>query len=272
MVPDRPSAGRRARRLQRRLHRGRGGRRAHALRAGRRRPAHGQRRGRRPHRRHPQPGWPAPPPRRPTVSPARLAARGRPRGRLLPEPRRGRPARRARPRWPPPSATTACRSGRWSRRTRRATAARLVFLTHLAREGDVRATLGRPRASSTRSERIGGVMRIVGGRRDRRAAGTGPGGGSSRSTASSCRSSAGTPVVTLLEGGTPLLEAPRLSARVGARVLLKVEGANPTGSFKDRGHDRGHLQGGRGGGQGGGLRLDRQHVGLGGRLRAPGPA
>src|SRR5450631_3546720 len=45
----------------------------------------------------------------------------------------------------------------------------------------------------------------------------------------------GTPVVTLLEGGTPLLPAPRLSARVGARVFLKVEGANPTGSFKDRG-------------------------------------
>jgi threonine synthase len=43
------------------------------------------------------------------------------------------------------------------------------------------------------------------------------------------------PVVTLLEGGTPLLPAPRLSARVGARVLLKIEGANPTGSFKDRG-------------------------------------
>src|SRR5580704_1247371 len=44
-----------------------------------------------------------------------------------------------------------------------------------------------------------------------------------------------TPVITLLEGGTPLLEAPRLSERVGARVLLKVEGLNPTGSFKDRG-------------------------------------
>ena len=42
-------------------------------------------------------------------------------------------------------------------------------------------------------------------------------------------------VITLLEGGTPLLPAPRLSERVGARVLLKVEGANPTGSFKDRG-------------------------------------
>ncbi len=44
-----------------------------------------------------------------------------------------------------------------------------------------------------------------------------------------------TPVVTLLEGGTPLLLAPRLSQRVGARVYLKYEGLNPTGSFKDRG-------------------------------------
>jgi len=44
-----------------------------------------------------------------------------------------------------------------------------------------------------------------------------------------------TPVVTLLEGGTPLVKAPRLSERVGAQVWLKVEGANPTGSFKDRG-------------------------------------
>jgi threonine synthase len=44
-----------------------------------------------------------------------------------------------------------------------------------------------------------------------------------------------TPVVTLLEGGTPLVEAPHLSERTGARVLLKLEGLNPTGSFKDRG-------------------------------------
>ena len=47
--------------------------------------------------------------------------------------------------------------------------------------------------------------------------------------------SASTPVVTLLEGATPLLHADRLSERVGADVWLKVEGANPTGSFKDRG-------------------------------------
>ncbi len=45
----------------------------------------------------------------------------------------------------------------------------------------------------------------------------------------------GARVVTLLEGGTPLLAADSLSARVGAQVYLKVEGSNPTGSFKDRG-------------------------------------
>jgi threonine synthase len=44
-----------------------------------------------------------------------------------------------------------------------------------------------------------------------------------------------TPVVTLLEGGTPLVYACNLSERIGAQVWLKVEGANPTGSFKDRG-------------------------------------
>ena len=45
-----------------------------------------------------------------------------------------------------------------------------------------------------------------------------------------------TPVITLLEGNTPLLDAPRIAQRAGvARVLLKVEGLNPTGSFKDRG-------------------------------------
>src|SRR5262249_47723045 len=41
--------------------------------------------------------------------------------------------------------------------------------------------------------------------------------------------------VTLGEGGTPLLRAPRLSRRYGLDVWLKWEGANPTGSFKDRG-------------------------------------
>ena len=44
-----------------------------------------------------------------------------------------------------------------------------------------------------------------------------------------------THVVTLGEGGTPLVPAPALSRRTGADVHLKVEGMNPTGSFKDRG-------------------------------------
>jgi len=44
-----------------------------------------------------------------------------------------------------------------------------------------------------------------------------------------------TKVVTLLEGATPLLRAERLSEELAADVWLKVEGANPTGSFKDRG-------------------------------------
>ncbi|MBI4004471.1 MAG: pyridoxal-phosphate dependent enzyme, partial [Candidatus Omnitrophica bacterium] len=49
--------------------------------------------------------------------------------------------------------------------------------------------------------------------------------------------SAKTPVVTLLEGNTPLIHSEWLSRRVGrrARVYLKYEGLNPTGSFKDRG-------------------------------------
>jgi len=44
-----------------------------------------------------------------------------------------------------------------------------------------------------------------------------------------------TPIVTLGEGGTPLIEAKALSERVGADVHVKFEGMNPTGSFKDRG-------------------------------------
>jgi threonine synthase len=44
-----------------------------------------------------------------------------------------------------------------------------------------------------------------------------------------------TPVVTLLEGNTPLIEARTISAMVDRPVYLKYDGANPTGSFKDRG-------------------------------------
>ncbi len=45
----------------------------------------------------------------------------------------------------------------------------------------------------------------------------------------------GDPVITLGEGDTPLIYACEISERVGARVWLKLEGLNPTGSFKDRG-------------------------------------
>ncbi len=44
-----------------------------------------------------------------------------------------------------------------------------------------------------------------------------------------------TPVVTLREGGTPLIHSEDLSEATGCDVHLKFEGANPTGSFKDRG-------------------------------------
>jgi threonine synthase len=44
-----------------------------------------------------------------------------------------------------------------------------------------------------------------------------------------------TPIITLGEGGTPLIAADALSARTGAKVWVKFEGMNPTGSFKDRG-------------------------------------
>jgi threonine synthase len=45
----------------------------------------------------------------------------------------------------------------------------------------------------------------------------------------------GTPTITLREGGTPLVDSPWLSGLTGGEVWLKVEGDNPTGSFKDRG-------------------------------------
>ena len=44
-----------------------------------------------------------------------------------------------------------------------------------------------------------------------------------------------TPVITFFEGNTPLLYAKKLSEKTGLKVYLKYEGANPTGSFKDRG-------------------------------------
>src|SRR3989338_8362012 len=44
-----------------------------------------------------------------------------------------------------------------------------------------------------------------------------------------------TPVISLLEGNTPLIASKYFSKLAGAEVFLKYEGLNPTGSFKDRG-------------------------------------
>ena len=63
--------------------------------------------------------------------------------------------------------------------------------------------------------------------------------------------------------------AGHLSELTGCDVWLKLEGANPTGSFKDRGHDRGRVRRRARGGGGGGLRLHRQHRGQRRRLRGP---
>ena len=46
-----------------------------------------------------------------------------------------------------------------------------------------------------------------------------------------------TPIISLQEGGTPLIEIGSISARIGrgVKVYAKYDGLNPTGSFKDRG-------------------------------------
>ena len=63
------------------------------------------------------------------------------------------------------------------------------------------------------------------------------------------------------------MRAPRISERVGAEVWLKLEGANPTGSFKDRGMTCAVSAAVREGARGGHLRLDGQHGGQRRRLR-----
>ena len=113
--------------------------------------------------------------------------------------------------------------------------ARLIFLTHVAREGDLLATIDELRRHQA-VDRVSGVLRVIGEPDGEEGSAVTPGW---RGVMEEYREylpiTERTPVVTLLEGGTPLLPAPRLSERVGARVWLKVEGANPTGSFKDRG-------------------------------------
>ena len=77
--------------------------------------------------------------------------------------------------------------------------------------------------------------------------------------------------ITLGEGGTPLIHARRLGAELGLENLhLKFEGTNPTGSFKDRGMVLAVNRAVAARCPGRGVRLDRQHLGVGGRLRRRG--
>ena len=115
----------------------------------------------------------------------------------------------------------------------RGDAASLVLVTHAASDASLSATVRKlaalpfvRRAASVHARR-------------------GHGGGLTRPTATwpglieayrdRLPVSESTPNVTLFEGGTPLVPGGRLSRRTGCEVYLKVEGANPTGSFKDRG-------------------------------------
>ena len=115
--------------------------------------------------------------------------------------------------------------------------ARLIFLTHVAREGDLLATIDELRRHQAvdRVERGAAGHRRAGRRRGSGSVVTAGWRGVMEEYRDFLPITEKTPVVTLLEGGTPLVPAPRLSERVGAEVWLKVEGANPTGSFKDRG-------------------------------------
>src|SRR6202453_497999 len=155
------------------------------------------------------------------------------------------------PRSPRCSATTTSRSARWNRTVR---AARPACCSSPTRRG--RGTCGPPSTGWPGSSRWNGSEASCGSSGTRHEVGTPPDRGHGHEVGRASMKpvdrsgpwrgvieeyraflpvSSSTPVVTLLEGCTPLLPAPRLSSRVGARVLLKVEGANPTGSFKDRG-------------------------------------
>jgi hypothetical protein len=82
--------------------------------------------------------------------------------------------------------------------------------------------------------------------------------------------SAATPVITLREGGTPLVYACVLSELVGCEVWLKYDGANPTGSFKDRGMTMAISKAAEAGAKAVICAIDRQHVGERGGLRGQG--
>ena len=145
--------------------------------------------------------------------------------------RRRRPRRACSPRSPPPSPSTASRS-RPSARRAAATDAQLVVVSHRATD----AALARP---STRCAAHGRrPRRHLGdaGRRRRPRTVRPPVARRHRGVPRPPRPvPRARPSITLREGGTPLVHAQWLSGLTGAEVWLKVEGDNPTGSFKDRG-------------------------------------
>ena len=262
-----PPAGLGARRVQRRVRRGRGERRAHALRPGRRGRADGQRRAGRSGRRRPEPA------RRGAGAGAEALQRHRcgPQADLrsafyLSMDVADRPGVLA--------AVASVFGGhdvsiRAMEQVGLADEARLIFLTHVAREGDVLATIDELRLLQA-VDRVSGVLRVIGDED-----GMTDGGRMARR-----------------DGGVPLVPAPdgrhtggdpargrhtpgAGTATVGAHGragLAQGGGRQPHRVVQGPGHDHGHLQGGGGGGQGGGVRVDREHLGVGRGLCRPGRA
>ena len=154
--------------------------------------------------------------------------------------------------------------------------ARLIFLTHVAREGDLLATIddAAPAPGGGPGERGACASSATDGRRatPREWA---PVSGGWRGVMEEYR--ALLPDQRARRPWSPCSRAaPRCSPRracpsgSGAEVWLKVEGANPTGSFKDRGMTMAISKAVEERGQGGGVRVDGQHLGVGGRLRVAG--
>ena len=108
--------------------------------------------------------------------------------------------------------------------------ARLVIGTHKALEQDLSETVDRLAASGV-VERVVSVLRVKAKETDMAHVWRGV----LREYADRLGVTDASTVVTLGEGGTPLLPAPALSRRTGTDVWVKFEGMNPTGSFKDRG-------------------------------------
>ena len=217
------------------VHRGRRRRPAHVLRPGCRRRSHRERGARRRdrrgqehrqwrarrHRRHARPASPSGPS---TRSRASSTCRSRwPTARVC--------SRRS----PSGSVRTRCRSSRCARSasaTKRASSS-----SPTVRRRPPRARRATRWASSTSCTRSGEPLRVLGdaGVSARVTAIHRPWPGLIEAYREYLPVTDSTPVVTLLEGNTPLVPAPRLSEELGLDVHLKVEGANPTGSFKDRG-------------------------------------